>query len=107
MSNYGDCNYGAGPYNEGGDCIVSICTAWITGADVADCCSVEASSGGVLDRVTAQADNLLFELSGRQFSGLCGPKTVSPPCVCSCGYQILSRGHIVGPWDWGYPLWNL
>jgi hypothetical protein len=33
---------------------------------------------------------------------------VRPSCdPCWCGYQILSRGHIVGPWDWGYPLAGL
>jgi hypothetical protein len=49
---------------------------------------------------------LLFELSGRQFSGYCGPRTVRPPCdSCWCGYQILSRGYVIGPWDYGYPLY--
>jgi hypothetical protein len=43
-------------------------------------------------------------LSGRQFSGLC-ERTVRPPCdSCYCGYQILSRGYVIGPWDYGYPL---
>ena len=83
------------------------CTSWITGDDVADCCSVEASSGAVFDLAAGQSEDLLFELSGRIFTGLCGPKTVRPPCVCSCGYQVLSRGHIVGPWDWGYPYFGL
>lgn len=84
------------------------CTPWITGDDVADCCSVEVSSGAVFDLVAQQASDLLFELSGRLFPGECGPKTVRPPCdSCYCGYQVLSRGHLVGPWDYGYPYANL
>lgn len=81
------------------------CTQWIDGDDVADCCSVESTSGAIFDTVAEQASDILFELSGRQFPGLC-EKTVRPECVCSCGYQILSRGHIIGPWDWGYPWWS-
>ena len=83
------------------------CTPWITGDDVADCCQVESSSGFEFDDAAEEASALLFQLSGRQFPGECGPKTVRPPCICSCGYQILSRGHIVGPWDYGYPFWGL
>lgn len=84
------------------------CTPWITGDEVADCCSVEVSSGAVFDLAAEQASDLLFELSGRLFPGECGPKTVRPPCdSCYCGYQVLSRGHVVGPWDYGYPYTNL
>lgn len=78
------------------------CTPWITGDDVAACCTVEASSGIAFDEAAEQASELLFEFSGRLFPGECGPKTVRPACDdCYCGYQILSRGHIIGPWDWG------
>lgn len=84
------------------------CTAWISAEDVLDCCDVETTDESLFDSVATQASALLFELSGRQFPGECGPKTVRPPCdSCWCGYQVLSRGHIVGPWDWGYPLWGL
>jgi hypothetical protein len=77
------------------------CTPWITGDDVADCCSVETSSGAIFDLVAGQASSLLFELSGRLFPGECGPKTVRPPCHgCACGYQVLSRGYVIGPWFW-------
>ena len=81
------------------------CTAWITGDDVAECCNVETSSGTLFDQVAEEASDLLFELSGRQFAGECGPRTVRPECdQCFCGYQILSRGYVIGPWDYGYPL---
>lgn len=82
------------------------CTAWTTGEDVAACCSVETSSGAIFDDAADAASQLLFELSGRQFSGQCGPRTVRPGCDgCWCGYQILSRGYVIGPWDYGYPLY--
>lgn len=84
------------------------CTPWISGDDVLDCCNVEASGGAIFDVVAEQASDLLFEISGRLYAGECGPRTVRPECdSCWCGYQILSRGHIVGPWDYGYPLPSL
>jgi hypothetical protein len=86
---------------------VILCTPWITGDDVAECCSVETTDGAIFDTAAEQASELLFQLSGRQFPGEC-EKTVRPSCdPCWCGYQILSRGHVVGPWDWGYPLAGL
>lgn len=84
------------------------CAPWINGDDVADCCSIEVSSGILFEQVASDASDLLFELSGRLYAGECGPKTVRPPCRgCWCGYQILSRGHIIGPWDYGYPYMSL
>lgn len=83
------------------------CTPWVTGDDVADCCQVETSSGFLFDEAAIQASALLFELSGRLFPGECGPRTVRPPCICTCGYQVLSRGHIIGPWDYGYWNWGM
>jgi hypothetical protein len=81
------------------------CSDWIDGDDVAACCGVETSSGVLFDSAAAEASALLFELSGRQFSGYCGPRTVRPACdQCYCGYQVLSRGYVIGPWDYGYPL---
>lgn len=83
------------------------CSAWVTGDEVAACCTVESSSGAIFDDVADQASQLLFQLSGRQFSGLCQTETpVRPYCdSCWCGYQILSRGYVIGPWDYGYPLY--
>lgn len=81
------------------------CTPWLTGDDVADCCNTETSSGVIFDLVAEQASDLLFEISGRLFAGECGPRTVRPECdSCFCGYQVLSRGYVIGPWDYGYPL---
>lgn len=80
------------------------CTPWITGDDVADCCNLEVSSSVLFDAAAEQASDLLFEISGRLYAGEC-ERTVRPSCdSCWCGYQVLSRGHIIGPWDFGYPL---
>ena len=56
------------------------CTPWITGDEVAERCSVETTSGALFDLAAEQASDLLFELSGRLYTGECGPKTVRPPC---------------------------
>ena len=75
------------------------CTPWITGDDVMDCCSVETTDGTIFDLAAEKASDVLFELSGRLFAGECGPKKVRPYCHgCSCGHQILARGHIVAPY---------
>lgn len=80
------------------------CEPWISADDVAECCSVETTSTFLFDSAAYQAQQLLFELSGRQFAGVCS-RTVRPACdSCWCGYQVLSRGHVIGPADYGYPL---
>ena len=80
------------------------CTIWTLEEDVAACCS-DAGIGSdftVLTESTEAASQLLYELSGRKYAGLCS-KTVRPACdPCYCGYQVLSRGHIVGPPPWGW-----
>jgi len=86
------------------------CTDWITEDDVAACCGVEASSGVIFDDVAVQAQDLLYQLSGRMYAGLCGPVTVRP-CRdnCSCfsaqrlayasgGSRLLWAGDF---WSWG------
>lgn len=60
--------------------VMGPCEAWVTGSDVAACCSVDVGTDAtVFDTVAVQASMLLFELSGRQFSGVC-EQTVRP-CV--------------------------
>lgn len=44
---------------------------------------------------------LLFELSGRLYSGRC-ERTVRPCGDTPCGFQILPRGYVIWPGDWGY-----
>ncbi len=61
----------------------------------------------MFDSAAEAASDLLFELSGRQFAGEC-ERTVRPGCDgCMCGYQVLSRGYVIGPWAFGWPLLNL
>lgn len=78
--------------------VVGPCTTWLTGEDVAECCS-EAEVGtsyGLLDDAADAASQLLYELSGRRWVGLCSREGVRP-CHggCTCGVQVLSRGHLV------------
>ncbi len=86
------------------------CEAWITGDDVAACCDL-SSNPETLDDVALEASMLLYELSGRLYSGIC-TQTVRPcaercPCVwplfpdlrhcgdhCGCGF--VSRQKLAG-----------
>lgn len=79
------------------------CTSWISGDDLIACGAEESSDGVDLDYWAVVASEIMFEMSGRQFSGLCGP-TVVRPCrkACACGWQVLSRGHIV----WSGDAWS-
>lgn len=87
--------------------VVGPCSTWASSQDVWECCGQPTE---VIDGIECNVDftswavmasQILFELSGRLYSGQCA-KTVRP-CRqdCGCGIQILSRGHIIGPWDWG------
>lgn len=83
------------------------CTAWTTSDDVVTCCGADVGSDtSVFDDFVIVASQILFELSGRLYAGLC-EKTVRPCRVgCNCGIQVLSRGHVVGPWDWSGNSWG-
>src|SRR5688572_19075482 len=82
------------------------CTAWIDGGDVAACCDADyGSDESLLDAVAAMAQELLFELSGGQYPGLC-ERTVRPCQPKVCGFQVLSRGHIVAPLWWAGNAWS-
>lgn len=81
------------------------CSAWITAEDVADACEALDTSGGVeaYEPYALEASQVLFELSGRRFTGLCGPITVrpcEPGAYCSpahpCGCCFLSRIRLSG-----------
>lgn len=79
------------------------CTSWLTGDDVADCCSSALETVGsmtvLLDDAADEASQLLYELSGHRWSGVC-TRTVRPcHSSCGCGWQVLSRGHVVAAWD--------
>jgi hypothetical protein len=84
------------------------CVAWISGADVADCIGAEYNSetAAGLDEKALSASMLLYELSGRKFTGGC-EQTVRP-CrpTCSCwdsligpgGWNLGTAGWYFGPW---------
>lgn len=99
------------PYAESGPC-----SPWCDADDVWTTCGepVVPAEGSLGEAVpvdmtpyTIAASWLLWMLSGRLFSGRC-EKTVRPCSDRPCGFQVLSRGHIVSPadaygWGWG---WN-
>ena len=85
---------------------MTLCTDWITGEDVAACCDVsDASDPTIFDLAAEQAQELLYEVSGRLFPGVC-EQTVRPCWTgCACGWQVLSRGYVVWNPNW-YGGWG-
>ena len=53
------------------------CQPWITAADVAEVCTLEGTAAVIYDLPAEVASDVLFELSGRQFPGVC-ERTVRP-----------------------------
>ncbi len=85
----------------------TLCSDWITGDDVALCCQGDyGTDSSVFDMVAESAQQILFELSGRLFPGVC--ETTVRPCRtgCACPWQVLSRGHIVWNPYWLDPLYG-
>ena len=80
------------PPDDGGPAL-GPCSAWTTYEDVADCCSVEFGSDPIVFEDAANAaSQALYELSGRQFAGLCS-RSVRPYCEgCGCGCHMVSSG---------------
>ncbi len=85
--------------------------SWLTADDVASCCGIDIATVGpsLLDTVAIEASMALYEISGRQFTGLC-ERTVRP-CAdrCGCwGGTVASSGM----WQWasypygGWSWWN-
>lgn len=73
------------------------CSAWATEEHVALCCDLDVGSDySVYEDSLTAASTLLWELSGRLFSGTCD-RTVRP-CATQAGgcFQVLSRGYVVG-----------
>lgn len=73
------------------------CDSWITAADLADCPSPTDEPTRTVFAVAAAM--LAYELTGRQFSGLCGPVTVRP-CRNPCNAWLGPTGG--WSWSWGY-----
>ena len=80
------------------------CQAWISGDDL-QCSGIDAFDKQQRDELAVSASMLMFELSARQFYGICGPVTVRP-CRSACagragwGSWIWTWGYWSG--DWGY-----
>lgn len=78
------------------------CANWATDQDVANVCGVQGSNAAPLDPYLEEASQVLFELSGRQFNGICA-QTIRPcraGCGCWGGLAALTGGIIS---DGAYP----
>lgn len=84
------------------------CVAWIDGADVLDCCAPDSSDvdPSIFDTFAVEASMLLFEMSGRKFTGGC-EQTVRP-CrpTCSCWNYLAGPGNYVGTAGWYFAPWG-
>lgn len=96
------------------------CAPWCDPSDIWSSCGspVVEPAGSLGEDVPVDmtpyayaASELLWLLSARMYNGRC-EKTVRPCSARGCGFQVLSRGHIVHPgdaygWDWdGSQWWN-
>ena len=81
------------------------CSMWADINQIAACCDVTVEGVdpfvliATLTSAMTAASEVLYLTSGKRFAGAC-QRTVRP-CKddsCGCGYQVLSRGHLVG-WD--------
>jgi len=88
------------------------CSNWIEGADIAECCGnvvYDSDTAEDLESAAEQASQLLFELSGRRYAGLCGPQTVRPcrdNCSCWPGVQWLDYASGGSRLLWTGTTWN-
>jgi hypothetical protein len=104
--------------------VVGPCTPWASAQAVWDCCGQPTTTIGEgsfaeecpvdMTQYAIEASQVLYELSARLFAGQC-EKTVRPCVNRWCGFQVLSRGHIVDyGWEmgwngwgwWGWDAWN-
>ena len=91
------------PTTQGGPC-----SMWANVNDITDCCSLPDTFDPAVDAATllsamVAASEVLYFASGKRYAGSC-ERTVRP-CKqdsCGCGYQVLSRGHLVG---WNGDCW--
>ena len=86
---------------------MTLCSPWITGENVADCCSVEEGSDPtIFDSAAEIASEILFQLSLRRFPGICYATVRPCRSNCYCPWQVLSRGHIVWNPNFMDPLYG-
>lgn len=94
--------------------VVGPCQPWASSQAVWSCCGEPMTTigeGSLLEecpvdmtQFALEASQLLYEMSGRQFSGAC-EKTVRPCGNRWCGFQVLSRGHVVYDPYWSGSGW--
>jgi len=87
--------------------VMGPCSQWISGQDVAACTRIDYGddSAYVFDKVAYTASLALYEISQRQFPGLCERKV--RPCRSDCG--CWTNGPIsfgMGPWFWTTVPWG-
>jgi hypothetical protein len=78
------------------------CEPWVTAEDVADYCEATFTGGtdtSVLEPYAAVAGDVFFELSGRVYTGECGPITARP-CADECGCWAIAAHRGVAGWAW-------
>lgn len=90
---------------------VGPCSPWIEAADITACCAgVEMDSDNfeALESAAEIATQVLYELSGGRFAGLCGPITVRP-CRDNCACFGVQRLDYVAAggfrWIWAGMNW--
>lgn len=96
--------------------VIGPSVAWVSGQEVAECCSADVGSDySLLDTVAVEASQLLYEFSGEQFTGET-EVTDARPCRsgCGCWGDILTPMSPGAPqiggwgawgglgWGWGY-----
>ena len=80
------------------------CTSWLAGEDLVGLLGSTGLSPVQLDAAAVTASMLMFELSGRRFTGLCGPVTVRPCQEGGCGEGFGGWGGTGGFW-WTWGMW--
>lgn len=80
--------------------VMGPCRTWINGEDLGECPGIDLTTQAQLaDAVAVEASMLMYELSGRQFSGLCD-RTVRP-CATNAGCWPYNWGAGIYSW-WGF-----
>lgn len=70
-----------------------VCTPWATSADVTGPCADYSFDTDYLDIGLQIASDVLFELTGRRFPGVC-VDTIRPPSECECSHDHCGCGYV-------------
>jgi hypothetical protein len=83
--------------------ILGPCNAWITSEEALACCAAAGTDAALLDSAAIAASQILYELSGRQFNGICIEDDYRP-CAdgCSCWDRWLPAVSMSGQSSWGW-----